>query len=294
MLAIVLQALVRIARRALGNGALRALAVAAFVAIFAFGVPFPLIVLVAGRDRLDRRPGAAWPPSGPAATRAAGGLADADSALGAGTAAPVGPGWLEGAGGAGGALARAGGAARAGRAAGDDVFARLAVFFSQMAVVTFGGAYAVLAYVAQEAVQVRHWLTPGEMLDGLGLAETTPGPLIMVVQFVGFLAAFRDPGGLDPWLAAVLGAVLVTWVTFVPSFLWIFLGAPYIERLRGHAGLDGALTRDHRGGGGRDPEPRGLVRAARGLRPRCVTWRGLRALAGAAGAGVARPGGAGR
>jgi chromate transporter len=124
----------------------------------------------------------------------------------------------------------------------DDIFARLAVFFSQMAVVTFGGAYAVLAYVAQEAVQARHWLAPGEMLDGLGLAETTPGPLIMVVQFVGFLAAFRDSGGLDPWAAAVLGAVLVTWVTFVPSFLWIFLGAPYIERLRGHAALDGALT----------------------------------------------------
>ena len=124
----------------------------------------------------------------------------------------------------------------------DDIFARLAVFFSKMAVVTFGGAYAVLAYVAQEAVQVRHWLTPGEMLDGLGLAETTPGPLIMVVQFVGFLAAFRNPGGLDPWAAAVLGATLVTWVTFVPSFLWIFLGAPYIERLRGRPALDGALA----------------------------------------------------
>ena len=124
----------------------------------------------------------------------------------------------------------------------ENIFARLAVFFSQMAVVTFGGAYAVLAYVAQEAVQVRHWLTPGEMLDGLGLAETTPGPLIMVVQFVGFLAAYRNPGGLDPWTAAVLGATLVTWVTFVPSFLWIFLGAPHIERLRGHAALDGALT----------------------------------------------------
>ncbi len=142
-----------------------------------------------------------------------------------------------------------------------------AVFFSQMAVVTFGGAYAVLAYVAQEAVQDRHWLAPGEMLDGLGMAETTPGPLIMVVQFVGFLAAFRDPGGLDPWVAAVLGAVLVTWVTFVPSFLWIFLGAPYIERLRGHAGARRGADGDHRGGGGGDPEPRGLVRAARGLRP---------------------------
>ena len=123
-----------------------------------------------------------------------------------------------------------------------DVFSQLGVFFSQMAVVTFGGAYAVLAYVAQEAVQNRHWLGPGEMLDGLGMAETTPGPLIIVVQFVGFLAAFRDPGGLDPWVAAVLGAVLVSWVTFLPSFLWILLGAPYIERLRGHPELGGALT----------------------------------------------------
>jgi chromate transporter len=111
-----------------------------------------------------------------------------------------------------------------------------------MATVSFGGAYAVLAYVAQEAVQHRHWLGPGEMLDGLGMAETTPGPLIMVVQFVGFLAAFRDPGALDPWAAAVLGATLVTWVTFVPSFLWIFLGAPHVERLRGNAALSGALS----------------------------------------------------
>ena len=123
----------------------------------------------------------------------------------------------------------------------DAVFARLAVFFSQMAVVTFGGAYAVLAYVAQ-AAEGYGWVTAGEMLDGLGMAETTPGPLIMVVQFVGFLAAFRDPGGLDPWLAGVLASVLVTWVTFVPSFLWIFLGAPWIERLRGNRGLAGALA----------------------------------------------------
>ena len=124
----------------------------------------------------------------------------------------------------------------------DDAFARMAVFFSQMAVVSFGGAYAVLAYVAQEAVQVQHWLTAGEMLDGLGMAETTPGPLIIVVQFVGFLGAFRAPGDLDPWMAAVLGATLVTWVTFIPSFLWIFLGAPYVEGLRGNAALGGALA----------------------------------------------------
>jgi chromate transporter len=122
------------------------------------------------------------------------------------------------------------------------VLAQIATFFSRMAVVTFGGAYAVLAYVAQEAVQHYGWLEPGEMLDGLGMAETTPGPLIMVVQFVGFLAALRDPGGLDPWVAAVIGGSLATWVTFTPSFFWIFLSAPHIERLRGNAALSGALS----------------------------------------------------
>ncbi len=122
------------------------------------------------------------------------------------------------------------------------MFARLALFFSQLAVVTFGGAYAVLAYVAQAAVETYGWLGPDEMLDGLGMAETTPGPLIMVVQFVGFLAAFRDPGGLSPWLAGALGAIVTTWVTFTPSFLWILLGAPYLERLRGVPALSGALA----------------------------------------------------
>jgi chromate transporter len=109
-------------------------------------------------------------------------------------------------------------------------------------VVTFGGAYAVLAYVAQAAVDTYGWLEPGEMLDGLGMAETTPGPLIMVTQFVGFLAAYRDPGALGPWTAAVCGAVLTVWVTFVPCFLWIFLGAPWVEVLRGNRALSGALA----------------------------------------------------
>ncbi|MBL7325954.1 chromate transporter, partial [Escherichia coli] len=106
----------------------------------------------------------------------------------------------------------------------------------------FGGAYAVLAYVAQEAVQSHHWLGPGEMLDGLGMAETTPGPLIMVLQFVGFLGAYRNPGLLSPLLAGTLGGLLATWVTFVPCFLWIFLGAPFIERMRGNRALAGALA----------------------------------------------------
>jgi chromate transporter len=108
--------------------------------------------------------------------------------------------------------------------------------------VTFGGAYAVLAYVAQEAVETYGWLKPGEMLDGLGMAETTPGPLIMVTQFVGFLAAYRDAGGLTPLIAATFGAILTTWVTFVPCFLWIFAGAPFVERLRGNQALSAALS----------------------------------------------------
>ena len=122
------------------------------------------------------------------------------------------------------------------------MFSQIALFFSKMAMVTFGGAYAVLAYVAQQAVEHYHWVQPREMLDGLGMAETTPGPLIMVLQFVGFMAAFRDPGTLSPMVAATLGGLLATWVTFTPCFLWIFLGAPFIETLRGNKGLAGALT----------------------------------------------------
>lgn len=125
---------------------------------------------------------------------------------------------------------------------GQNVFTQEALFFSKMAVVTFGGAYAVLAYMAQAAVETYGWLQPGEMLDGLGMAETTPGPLILVTQFVGFLGAFRNPGSLDPMLAGILGATLTLWVTFVPCFLWIFLGAPYVERLRQNTRLSSALS----------------------------------------------------
>jgi chromate transporter len=121
-------------------------------------------------------------------------------------------------------------------------FSDIGLFFSKMAVVTFGGAYAVLAYMAQQAVEHYGWLKPGEMLDGLGMAETTPGPLIMVVQFVGFMAAYRDPGSLPPLLAGTLGGLLATWTTFVPCFLWIGLGAPFIERLRDNKPLSGALA----------------------------------------------------
>jgi chromate transporter len=124
----------------------------------------------------------------------------------------------------------------------DHVFTDISIFFSQMAVVTFGGAYAVLAYVAQAAVESYGWLGPGEMLDGLGMAETTPGPLIMVTQFVGFMGAFRDPGALSPLVAGILGGLLTTWVTFAPCFLWIFLGAPHVETLRGNRALSAALA----------------------------------------------------
>ena len=124
----------------------------------------------------------------------------------------------------------------------DNVFTTLAIFNSRMAVVTFGGAYAALAYMAQQAVEHYHWLKPQEMLVGLGFAETTPGPLISVVQFVGFMAAFRNPGPLAPVLAGTLGGLVAQWTTFVPSFLWIFMGAPYIEALRANKGLSAALT----------------------------------------------------
>jgi chromate transporter len=124
----------------------------------------------------------------------------------------------------------------------DDVLAQEGLFFSQAAMVTFGGAYAVLPYVSQQAVENYHWLTGPQMLDGLGLAETTPGPLIMVLQFVGFLGGWNHPGNLSPLVAATLGAAITTWTTFVPCFLWIFLGAPYIERLRGNLRFGSTLT----------------------------------------------------
>jgi chromate transporter len=124
----------------------------------------------------------------------------------------------------------------------DSALAREGFFFSKAAMVTIGGAYAVLPYVAQQAVVTFSWLSAPQMLDGLGLAETTPGPLIMVLQFVGFLGGWNHPGALPPLIAATLGAALTTWVTFVPCFIWIFLGAPHIERMRGHPRLNAVLT----------------------------------------------------
>jgi len=244
VLAIVLQAVVRVGGRTLRNRAMIGIAAAAFVAIFVFGVPFPLIILTAGVVGYfgGRAGNPAFAAGGGHAEQA--GYEDADSALGAATPEHARPNlaWSLKIGGALGLLWLGPVAALVLALGPDQVFARLGVFFSQMAVVTFGGAYAVLAYVAQAAVETYGWLQPGEMLDGLGMAETTPGPLIQVVQFVGFLAAFRDPGALGPYQAATLAAVLVTWVTFLPSFLWIFLGAPFSERLRGDRALAGALA----------------------------------------------------
>src|SRR5207253_10965904 len=122
------------------------------------------------------------------------------------------------------------------------VLADIGLFFSKLAVVSFGGAYALLAYMAQQAVETYHWMSAPEMVDGLGLAETTPGPLILVTQFVGFLAAFRDAAPFSTVMAGVLGAAMTTWVTFTPSMLWIFAGAPFVERLRANRHLSGALA----------------------------------------------------
>ncbi|WP_304617162.1 chromate efflux transporter [Paracoccus sp. (in: a-proteobacteria)] len=246
VLAIVVQAVIRIGSRALRNGAMLGIAAASFVAIFVFGVPFPIIILTAGLigfvgARADLPAFRGGGGHGKVGDRQ---VADADTLLGEETpdharvnlpwalrlSAVVLALWLVPV----GALLLVLGP--------QNVFSQIAGFFSVMAVVTFGGAYAVLAYVAQEAVQNFGWLAPGEMLDGLGMAETTPGPLIMVTQFVGFMAALRDAGGLPPLLAGTLGGLLTTWVTFVPCFLWIFLGAPFIERLRDNRIVASALT----------------------------------------------------
>jgi len=245
VLAIVVQAVVRVGKRALKNRAMQGIAAASFGAIFLFGAPFPAIVLAAALI------GWVGAKAGLAAFRPGVGhgavgkthVADAQTLLGAehietGAAAtrgaftaglgalalwlvPVVVLWL---------------------IAPGSVFAEIAAFFSKLAVLTFGGAYAVLAWVAQEAVGHYGWLAPGEMLDGLGMAETTPGPLIMVLQFVGFMGAFREAGWAMPLLAGTLGGLLATWVTFAPCFAWIFLGAPWMERLRKNANLSAALT----------------------------------------------------
>jgi chromate transporter len=242
VLAIVAQAVVRVAKRALTSPVLVAIAVGSFLALALFAVPFPVVVLVAGvigwalhrwrpttvpegngTESADDGPLPVIPDDAlhaerPSTRRTVRVLLVGLLVWGVPLAVVA---LLTGVG---------------------SVFTEQGLFFSGAAVVTFGGAYAVLAYVAQQAVSVYGWLAPGEMVRGLALAETTPGPLIMVVQFVAFLGAYRDPGTLDPWVAAVLASLLVTWVTFVPSFLFVLFGAPYMERLRGNRSLSAALT----------------------------------------------------
>jgi chromate transporter len=230
VLAIVVQALVRIAGRALNSRLKQGLALTAFIALFLFNLPFPLVVLSAAAL------GAIVARTHPERLRVKSMSGDVPAAQ---------PGlWLQ--------TARTIVIWAAIWAApmllilltlgSDHILWQIGAFFSKLAVVTFGGAYAVLAYMAQETVQSLGWLKPGEMADGLGLAETTPGPLIMVTQFVGYLAAFRAPAPFTPLIAGLIGAGVTTWVTFAPCFLWIFALAPWIDRLRHAKLLGGALA----------------------------------------------------
>ncbi|MCC5965403.1 MAG: chromate efflux transporter [Natronohydrobacter sp.] len=243
VLAIVLQALLRMGGKILTHRSLLAIAGLSFLAIFMLGVPFPLIILGAGLTGLlgARLGSGAFRGGGQGVAREAD---DADTilALYPERQAVARPGYAMRIAALFLALWLIPVAALFMLLGPANVFAQIAGFFSVLAVVTFGGAYAVLAYVAQEAVQNFGWLAAGEMLDGLAMAETTPGPLIMVTQFVGFMGALRDSGALPPLLAATLGGLLTTWVTFTPCFLWIFLGAPYVERLRGNQHLAAALS----------------------------------------------------
>jgi chromate transporter len=222
VLAIVVEALLRISKKSLKDSTEYAIAALSFAAIFFFRVPFPVIVLAAGIFGYVRGLGKAAEPLAIAAAPVPVSQTLSTIAL-----------WL--------AIWIVPLVCVALMFGADHVLAKLAWFFSKLAVVTFGGAYAVLAYMAQDAVQTYDWLKPGEMLDGLGLAETTPGPLILVTEFVGYLAAYRQGGG-SPVAMGILGAVVTLWATFAPCFLYIFAGAPYIERLKSAPRLKSALS----------------------------------------------------
>ncbi|MCC6725836.1 MAG: chromate efflux transporter [Saprospiraceae bacterium] len=241
VLAVVVGAVIKIGKRALKNEVMVGMAVLAFMAIFFFKISFPIIVLAAGL--IGFIGGKVWEEKF-LVVKGHDDKAGSEEGLIDRLIRPVKPSlsgslktaafwlvlWLFPV----VVLLFAFGK--------DNIFTQQSLFFSQSALVTFGGAYSVLAYISQKAVETYGWLQPGEMLDGLGMAETTPGPLIQVVQFVGFMGAFRNAGPLDPVLAGVLASVLVTWVTFLPSFLFIFTGAPYIEQLRGNKSLTTALS----------------------------------------------------
>jgi chromate transporter len=231
VLAIVAEAVIRIGRRAMKTWLLVALSVAAFLAILVLKMPFPLVILAAGAVGIVlamRQPDllSLKGVDGEPTTRSL-----PERAHEAATSALV---WL--------AVWWAPVVLAALLLGGGHILVELGLFFSKLAVITFGGAYAVLAYLADEAVNAKHWVLAAEMIDGLGLAETTPGPTILVNQFVGFLAAMRAPGPLAPLAAATLGAIMTVWVTFVPSFLWIFAGAPFLDDLRRSPRIAGALA----------------------------------------------------
>jgi chromate transporter len=231
VLAIVVDAVIRIGRRALKTRLAVALAIVAFTATILLGLPFPAIVVGAGL--LGAVVVRNWP-----------GALGAAPSSGKAPGSAVSPPWM--------ATLRvvvlwlavwfAPVAAAAAVLGPGHVLVDVGLFFAKLAALTFGGAYALLAWLAQAAVETKGWLSPAQMVDGLGLAETTPGPTILVTQFVGFLAGLRAPGPLNPAVSAVLAAAMTTWVTFAPSFLWIFAGAPYIERLRHNQALGGALA----------------------------------------------------
>ncbi len=236
VMAVVVGALLNIGKRVIKNSWMMIIALLAFVAIFFFDIPFPLIVIVSAlvgfigyhrwpeafdvikHDDTEDARDAISSPVQPTLKRAFQVSALSLSLwFGPLIGLAMWLGW-------------------------DSVFVQIGLFFSQTAVVTFGGAYAVLAFIAQQAVETFGWLQPGEMLDGLGMAETTPGPLIQVVQFVGFMGAYRNALPFDSTTAAIIGSLVTVWVTFVPCFFWIFLGAPYVEALRGHHELTAALS----------------------------------------------------
>jgi chromate transporter len=239
---IVASATIRIGKKALANGLMVSVAVTSFVSIFLLHVPFPVIILAAGivglvgghlrpelfdvgvSRELEENEQVAIRDDAPLAPHTRPSAARSAIVLIVGLAA-----WL---------IPIA--AVAAWRGPGDTL-TEMGWFFSQASLITFGGAYAVLSYINVAAVARFGWLLPGQMVVGLGLAETTPGPLIMVVEFVGFVGAYQHPGGLEPLVAGILGAIVVTWATFAPCFLWIFLGAPYVERLRGNVRLSAAL-----------------------------------------------------
>lgn len=254
VMAVVLEAVVRLRRRALTEASSVVLAGAAFIAIFALEVPFPLIIIGAALTGLLLKYVGRQPTELESSSHETAHI-PLPSLLAAGRTAAV---WL--------VIWLVPLAALFAVLGPGHVFVREGFFFSKAAVVTFGGAYAVLSYVAQQAVTVFQWLGPGEMLDGLGMAETTPGPLIQVVQFVGFMGAYRNAGGLDPMAAGIIGSIVTTWVTFAPCFLFIFVGAPFVEYLRENRALNAAL--------------RGITAAVVGVVLNLAVWFSLHTLFG--------------